>query len=145
MMRLLTLCLFAGISCHALATAHGETADIADEHELESGVRREGVLYSARAFSGKATAAIGTLFGGILLSAIEFPARATRGEVPEDVVWHLGMIAGPATSIFSLLAVGFYLMYCIDHVRHREIVRLLEERKTKHNLDVQEFAEDTDH
>ena len=109
-------------------TANSMLADIADEHELESGVRREGVLYSVRAFSGKATAAIGTLFGGILLSAIEFPAQATRGEVPEDVVWHLGFIAGPATSIFSLLAVGFYLMYRIDRARHVEIVRLLAER-----------------
>ncbi len=104
-------------------------ADIADEHELDTGIRREGVLYSVRAFSGKATAAFGTLFGGILLSLIEFPEHTTRGLVPSETVWKLGLIAGPATSIFSLAALGFYLRYRINFSRHSEIVAELERRK----------------
>ncbi|MEM7017210.1 MAG: MFS transporter, partial [Pseudomonadota bacterium] len=104
-------------------------ADTADEHELESGVRREGVIYSVRAFSGKATAAFGTLFGGSLLSVIEFPAGAARGSVDPETVWNLGLIAGPATSIFSLAALGFYLMYKINAKRHQEIVTALEARR----------------
>ena len=106
-------------------------ADIADEHELDTGIRREGVLYSVRAFSTKATAAFGTLFGGILLSLIDFPANATRGSIPADIVWDLGLIAGPATSIFSRAALGFYLRYRINYRRHREIVAELELRKEK--------------
>ncbi|MCY4015284.1 MAG: MFS transporter [Gammaproteobacteria bacterium] len=104
-------------------------ADVADEHELETGIRREGVLYAVRAFSNKATAAFGTLFGGILLSAIDFPENATRGSVPAETVWNLGLIAGPATSVFSLLALLFYLRYRINRQRHRAIVEQLLKRR----------------
>ena len=75
-----------------------------------------------RAFSNKATAAFGTLFGGVLLSAIEFPEKAVRGEVHADTVWNLGFVAGPATSTFSLLALLFYLRYRINRRRHAEVV-----------------------
>ena len=104
-------------------------ADVADEHELETGIRREGVLYAVRAFSNKATAAFGTLFGGILLSAIDFPENAVRGSVPPETVWNLGLIAGPATSVFSLLALLFYLRYRINRQRHRAIVEQLQQRR----------------
>ena len=113
------------------ATANSMLADVADEHELDTGIRREGVLYSARAFSAKATAAFGTLFGGILLSAIEFPENAARGTVPPETVWNLGLIAGPATSIFSLLALGFYLRYEINRTRHAEIAAALRHRQAE--------------
>ena len=109
------------------ATQNSMLADVADEHELESGIRREGVLYAVRAFSNKATIAFGTAFGGILLSAIDFPAHAVRGEVPAETVWNLGLIAGPATSVFSLLALLFYLRYRINRRRHAEIVAELEQ------------------
>ena len=111
------------------ASANSMLADVADEHELDTGIRREGVLYSVRAFSAKATAAFGTVFGGILLSVIDFPEYATRGEVPAETIWKLGLIAGPATSIFSLLALGFYLRYRINHRRHTEIVTALQARR----------------
>ena len=111
------------------ASANSMLADVADEHELDTGIRREGVLYSVRAFSAKATAAFGTVFGGVLLSVIDFPEYATRGEVPAETIWNLGLIAGPATSIFSLLALGFYLRYRINHRRHAEIVAALQARR----------------
>jgi len=104
-------------------------ADIVDEHELDTGIRREGVVYAARAFSTKATAAFGTLFGGILLSAIDFPVNVTRGELSPDMTWNLGFIMGPATSIFSLAAILFYLGYRINHRRHGEIMAELEQRR----------------
>ena len=113
------------------ASANSMLADVADEHELDTGIRREGVLYSVRAFSQKSTQAFGTVFGGILLSAIDFPEFATRGEVPAETIWNLGLIAGPATSIFSLLALGFYLRYRINHRRHTEIVAALEARRSE--------------
>ena len=113
------------------ASANSMLADVADEHELDTGIRREGVLYSVRAFSQKSTQAFGTVFGGILLSAIDFPEFATRGEVPAETIWNLGFIAGPATSIFSLLALGFYLRYRINHRRHTEIVAALEARRSE--------------
>ena len=111
------------------ATVNSMLADLSDEHELDTGVRREGVIYAFRAFSLKASGAIGVVLGGVMLSLIEFPTGATRGEVVSETVWSLGFIAGPATSIFSLLALVFYFRYRINYQRHQEIVIALETRQ----------------
>ncbi len=104
------------------ATVNSMLADLADEHELDTGVRREGVIYAFRAFSLKASGAIGVVLGGFMLSLIEFPTGAVRGEVLPETVWNLGLVAGPATSVFSLLALVFYFRYRINYRRHQEIV-----------------------
>jgi len=46
------------------------------------------------------------------------------------MVWNLGFIAGPATSIFSLAALGFYLLYRIDRKRHEAILEALTQRRS---------------
>lgn len=50
------------------------------------------------------------------------------GSVPEETVWMLGFIAGPATSVFTVLGVLMYLGYRIDERRHQEIKRQLKAR-----------------
>ncbi|MCY3839263.1 MAG: hypothetical protein OXH09_11580 [Gammaproteobacteria bacterium] len=49
--------------------------------------------------------------------------------MPAETVWNLGLIAGPATSVFSLLALLFYLRYRITRKRHRAIVEQLQQRR----------------
>ena len=110
------------------ASSDSMLADIADEHELDTTVRREGVIYSVRTFSQKTAAAFGTMVGGFLLSAITFPTKAVRGSVDPDTVWMLGVIAGPATSIFSFVAFACYYAYRIDRKRHTEILEGLQAR-----------------
>ena len=100
-------------------------ADIADEHELETGDRREGIIFSARSFANKFTASAGLVFGGILLDHIGFPRGAITGQVSEETVWQLGFIAGPATSVFTILGVFLFFRYKIDRARHRVILGLL--------------------
>jgi GPH family glycoside/pentoside/hexuronide:cation symporter len=103
--------------------------DIADEHELETGERREGVIYSARSFVVKATSALGVIIGGVVLDVIAFPRGAAAGTVPENTIWTLGFIQGPATSVFTLLGLFLYLGYRLDRKRHAEIVAELERRR----------------
>jgi len=111
-----------------LASFNSMFADIADEIELESGERLEGVIFSARSFGGKATGALGALIGGIALDLIEFPTGAVAGTVPADTIWWVGFIEGPATSVLSLCGVLFYLNYQIDRKRHADIVRQVNAR-----------------
>lgn len=111
------------------ASTDSMLADVIDEHELDTGIRREGVVYAVRAFSMKATAAFGTLLGGMLLTLIDFPVNVDRGELSAQMTWDLGFILGPATSIFSVVAVAFYLGYDIDKRRHGEIMAALENRR----------------
>ena len=88
-------------------------------------------MYAVRAFSIQATSAFGMLAGGALLTAIEFPTNVTRGELSAEMTWQLGLIVGPATSIFSPAAILFYLDYRIDSRRHREIMAGLAERQSQ--------------
>lgn len=112
-----------------LASFNSMFADIADEVELETGKRCEGVIYSARSFSGKATAALGAIVGGVLLDVISFPRGAVAGTVDPDIVWYLGFVEGPATSIISFCGVLFYLRYRIDRKRHAEIRAAIDARQ----------------
>ena len=130
---------YVGALCAPLigSSVNSMLADIADENELETGVRREGVIYAFRAFTNKVTSSIGILIGGFLLKYIEFPEAATRGSLSEDMIWKVGFIAGPATSIFTLGALGFYFFYRIDRKRHEEILAELAKRKSQEPLEGQ--------
>jgi Na+/melibiose symporter-like transporter len=104
-------------------------ADIADEHELETGERREGIIYSSRSFTQKATGAIGVIIGGAIIDLIAFPAGARLGSVDADTIWWLGFAEGPGTSVFTIIGVLFYMRYRIDRDKHRQIIMQLQERK----------------
>jgi glycoside/pentoside/hexuronide:cation symporter, GPH family len=103
-------------------------ADIADEVELQSGGRREGVIFSSRSFATKLTGAAGALVGGIMIDLIRFPVGAVAGTVPAETVWWLGFLEGPCVYALSLTGVLFYLRYEIDAKRHAEIRMLLDQR-----------------
>jgi GPH family glycoside/pentoside/hexuronide:cation symporter len=107
-------------------------ADIADEHELEIGERREGIIYSARSFTQKATGAIGVIVGGAIIDLIAFPSGAKAGTVDADTLWWLGFAEGPGTSVFTLIGVVLYLRYRIDRYRHAEIMEALAMRSQQH-------------
>ena len=107
------------------ATLNSMFADITDEHELEVGERREGVIFAARAFAVKATASLGLILGGILLDFIAFPRGAMMGQVDADIIWQLGFLAGPATSVFTFFGMFFYMGYRIDQARHEAITLAL--------------------
>jgi Na+/melibiose symporter-like transporter len=104
-------------------------ADIADEHELETGERREGIIYSARSFTQKATGAVGVVIGGAIIDLIAFPSGARTGSVDADTIWWLGFAEGPGTSVFTIIGVLFYMRYRIDRNRHRDIMAQLELRQ----------------
>jgi GPH family glycoside/pentoside/hexuronide:cation symporter len=113
------------------ATLNSMFGDIADEHELDVGERREGVIFAARSFANKASASIGLVAGGILLDFIAFPKGALMGSVPAEIVWQLGFIAGPATSVFTLGGLALYVRYRIDSKRHAAIMQSLSARSAE--------------
>ncbi len=110
-------------------TINSMFADISDELELMTGERQEGIIYSARAFAGKAASALGTMLGGVALDLIAFPKNAMPGSVDSEVIFRLGLVQGPLTSIFTLGGLALYLGYKLSKSRHDEIVRELMERK----------------
>ena len=96
-------------------------ADIADEHELNTGIRQEGVFYAARAFFSKTSNGIGHVIAGVALDFIAFPENAVPGKIPEETLFNLGLIDGPFAMIWGLIAVFFYARYKITKESHAKI------------------------
>ena len=111
-------------------------ADLTDSHEYRTHQRREGTIFAARSFSGKAAGAFGLMIGGVILDLIAFPKNAPYGSVPDDVIWNLGLFVGPATSIFSVAGISLFMFYRLDKARHAEIVRVLEARRSLRDPDL---------
>jgi len=105
-------------------------ADVADEHELHTGQRQEGVFFAARTLFQKLSSALGHVIAGAGLDLINFPTGAKPGQVPQDVVVRLGILDGPVCAVPALIAIVFYSAYRIDRARHAEIQRQLHARRS---------------
>ena len=104
-------------------------ADIADEHELNTNRRQEGMFYAARTFFSQMTNGLGHLIAGIALDLIKFPTGAKPGQVGLDVLVPLGWIEGPIAALPGILAIYYYSSFDIDRKRLAEVQRELAARK----------------
>jgi len=105
--------------------------DATDEHELESGERREGTFIAVTTFTGKAVSGFGNFLGGVLLDVIDFPrgsVDAAVGNVPEQTIFQLGLVAGPGLVIFHLCGLWFITRLRLTRERYAEISSVLAER-----------------
>lgn len=118
---------FAVLTISALSAL----ADIADEHELNTGRRQEGVFFAARTFFAKLSSGFGHIIAGAALDLIHFPAGAKPGQVAHDVVVALGVIEGPVATIPTAIAIFFYAAYNIDRQKHARIQSELAERRKR--------------
>jgi Na+/melibiose symporter-like transporter len=123
LLALLLMFVFIGGLCGpaVIVTLNSMFADIADEQELVTGERQEGIIFSARSFAFKAAGALASVLGGIALDLIAFPRGAAPGEVATDTLFQLGLVAGPLTSVFGLINLSFYLGYRLNRKRIVEI------------------------
>ena len=113
-----------------LVAAGSMLADIADEHELDTGRRQEGIFFGALSFSGKASHGLGGLVGGIGLDLIRFPAQAEPGQVAEGTLTALGLLYGPGVFVAGLVAAAAIATYRIDRRRHETIQEELLRRRS---------------
>ena len=74
-------------------------ADIADEHELLTGRRQEGMFYAARVFFAQLSSGLGHLLAGICDRPDRVSEGREPGQVGEDVLFKLGLIDGPIASL----------------------------------------------
>lgn len=127
----LAACTFLGAfsACAGIVMAGSMMADLADDHELKTGARQEGIFFGALAFAAKSTSGLGGLLAGIALDLIAFPAQASPDAVSEGKVVALGIFYGPGIAILAVIAIGFLSRYGIDRARHAEIVEALARRR----------------
>lgn len=108
-------------------------ADAADEHEHLFGVRREGLFFSGLTVAVKAASGLGTLVAGVGLDLIGFPTEiAAKGEtlrIAADVTRSLGLIAGPAPAVITLIAPLLLCAYTLSRSKHAAILTDLADRR----------------
>lgn len=107
-------------------------ADIADQHELETNRRQEGIFFGAISFSAKGTSGLGNLVAGIGLDVIAWPRGAdvrSAADVPADTIVHLGILYGPMVAAFAVVSLWCLSHYDLTRERHAEIQAELDARR----------------
>ena len=106
-------------------TTSSMMADIAEQNEIRTGRREEGLFFSATSFAAKVTSGLGTFLAGVILSLIAFPGGAAPGSIDPQVIFNLGFVLGPALMTLYVVAFGFVTRYEISrrgHESHPEIL-----------------------
>lgn len=99
-------------------------ADIADENELATGLRQEGVFFGASAFANKCSAGLGTLLAGRILEYLDWPSGSevrSAADIPADVVFEMAFVSGPVVSLLVIPAVLCLRGYTLNRSRLAEI------------------------
>jgi len=107
----------AGLTILRTVSLHSIMADIADEHELATGKRQEGVFFAAAAFSVKFVMGFGYMIGGPLLDLIGLKAGIAPGDVSADALFGIGLLVGPVVAL--LLLIPWWMTIQIDVSRDR--------------------------
>ncbi len=102
-------------------------ADVCDEDELLSGMRREGLYSAVSAFSQKLSIGLATLLSGYLINATGYVPGPTQ---TPDTIWLMRVLYVSVQSGGLLLGALAFFFYPLTHERATEVRRLIEERKT---------------
>ncbi len=95
--------------------------DIADEVELQSGKRQEGILFAAVGFMQKLNAGLGSFFAGQVLAFINFD----RLNHTAEQAYTLAFIQGPMTTILMIVPFIIFYRYTLSAKRHKDIINSL--------------------
>ncbi len=103
--------------------------DMIDENEFHTGLRQEGLFYSARSFFAKASYSFGHFFAGVMLDVyVRLPFEAVPGALSDDVRLRLGVTAGPLMGLAALISLAIYSRYNLGRARHAQILEELAAR-----------------
>ncbi len=105
-------------------------ADVADEHEVETGERKEGVFFAALAFAIKVPTGLGNALGGLIVYWVGLPAQAQPGTIEPDAIFRLGLAAGPIVAASFLIPLWLFTRFHLSRLRHAELRRALEGRSS---------------
>ena len=98
--------------------------DIADEVELDSGKRQEGILFATVGFMQKLNTGLGSFFAGLVLNFINFD----RSNHTAEQAYTLAFVQGPITTLLMLVPLIIFSFYSLSAIRHKEIIKSLNSR-----------------
>jgi len=103
-------------------------ADVADEHEVETGERKEGVFFAALSFAIKVPTGLGNALGGFLVGWVGLQVGAQPGTVPSEALLRLALAAGPIVAATFLIPLYLFSRFHLTRARHAELRRALDVR-----------------
>ncbi len=103
-------------------------SDTADQHEVTTGKREEGLFFAARSFATKASFGLGSFFAGIALDIIAFPRGAAPADVAPEAVTKLAILGGPVLTLLFMIVLFQLRSYPLDAKRYAEIRATLNAR-----------------
>ena len=98
--------------------------DIADEVELDSGKRQEGILFATVGFMQKLNTGLGSFFAGQVLNFINFD----RSNHTAEQAYTLAFVQGPMTTLLMIVPLIIFSFYSLSAKRHKEIIESLKSR-----------------
>lgn len=104
-------------------------ADLAEQAELKTGRRSEGIFVAASTFVRKMVTGLGVMAATMVLTLADFPAGADPSQVSADAIWRLGAYYVPTILALwgaMMVAVG---SYSLTREKHEENLRQLADRK----------------
>ena len=107
-------------------------ADAADEHELHSGQRREGLYFSGLSFAAKAASGLGVVAAGIAVSLSGIQHVSSGGNLDtatNAMIIRLVAACGPAAAALCALSLLILMPYGINRKRHDAMIVQLREKR----------------
>ena len=122
--------LFLGVYFVAIGSL---SADVADEHEVNTGKRQQALVSGFGMFAIKAAGAFMTLVTGVYLDIISFPVGAEVGTVPLEKIEALAYFAGGFCLLGGLLVLLTVSRFDASIGKQREINQRLRDMMTADN------------
>ena len=95
--------------------------DVADELQLETGRRQEGILNSAMMLTQKVSFGLGSFIAGLFIDFAGFEGVEVIGDVTRDMALRLGWLYGPGLMVFTVVGIAIYSRYRLSRRRYAEI------------------------
>lgn len=117
------------LAAQSLVSFNSMLADIADEHELKTGKRQEGIFFAAASFATKTTSGIGSFIAGVGLDLISWPRGAhiqSAADIPVETLGWLALIYGPIVAGCAVFNVLFNLQCKMTRQDHERVVKELD-------------------
>lgn len=103
--------------------------DVAEDSEVKTGRRSEGLLVSVDNVLKKTTAGAGVFFASLILTAAGLSEQVRPGEVSTEALWTMGAVFVPAIAIIYGGAIAMLLIFRLDEAAHSANLEALRERR----------------
>lgn len=118
-----------GLGIMRTVSIYSILADIADENELATGRRQEGVFFAATTFALKFVMGFGYMVGGPLLDFVGLHGGVAPGEASESALFGIGIVVGPVVTVMMLIPWWMAARLDVSKDRLSEVQTALQERE----------------